>query len=194
MKKIPEPCSKGGLCQYSSHQDNYSKSESSEKIYHYKLFNNNLPWYVNRYLWFLCLGFSGWVCSIRFCFIAGLRYVFKKLSRPDNDNLDIISFNDNVSCSNARSSMVTCPVTCMGLFRLDILYLKMSLISTLSALNSGSGRPAFRHSCIIRLIPRPQLSETFRLYNTFAISGFCGSELCSDFNFATFHPNGNVPG
>ena len=39
---------------------------------------------------------------------------------------------------------------------------------------SGSGKLAFLHSESINPMPRPQLSKTFLLYNTFAIIGFCG--------------------
>lgn len=73
-------------------------------------------------------------------------------------------------------------------------YLKINIITFPETLNSGFGRLAFSHSSIIRLMPRPQLSKTLRLYSTLAISGICGWDSCSVKNLFISHPFGNVPG
>ena len=54
--------------------------------------------------------------------------------------------------------------------------------------------PALRHSDIISPIPRPQLSNTFRLYKAFANNGFCGLDSCSDFILSASQLGGKVPG
>ena len=73
-------------------------------------------------------------------------------------------------------------------------HLNISVTLSAHILYSGSGNLSLRHSDIISPMPRPQLSRTFRLYNTFANNGFCGFDSCSDFIFSASQLGGKVPG